>query len=218
VPADIPEVTGIGGTRFDEGNGTYWNADNDGTTKSSVRSYIPETSWNDSKTDSPAASGGGVSRFFGKPSWQTGPGVPADEARDVPDLALPASADHDGYLVYTTSRGETGWYVFGGTSAGAPAFSGILALLNHYLLAAGSQSKPGLGNINPRLYGLAASSAWAFHDISTGDNTVSATVCGGFLCSSPRTESVGYNAGTGYDLVTGLGSLDVFAFFSAWTN
>ena len=216
VPASIPEVTGVGGTRFNEGSGTYWNTSNDPNTKASAQSYIPEISWNDSTTNSPASSGGGVSQFFSKPAWQTGSGLPSDGARDVPDLAFPASADHDGYLVYTTSGSHTGWYVFGGTSAGAPAFSGVLALLNHYLLVNGDGSEIGLGNINARLYGLAGSASWAFHDITTGDNVVTATVCGGIFCSRQRTESVGYSAGKGYDQVTGLGSLDVVNFFDVW--
>ena len=212
VPASIPQVTAIGGTEFNEGSGTYWSSSNDSSTKASAQSYIPETSWNDSTTDSPAASGGGASKFFSKPSWQTGEGVPSDSARDVPDLAFPGSADHDGYMVYTTSGPDEGWYIIGGTSAGAPSFAGILALFNQYQLTNGYQSSAGLGNINPQLYSKASSSTWAFHDITTGDNSVTATC---LFCQS-TTNSVGYNAGTAYDQVTGLGSLDVFAFFRAW--
>jgi uncharacterized protein (TIGR03437 family) len=217
LPASIPEVTGVGGTTLNEGTGTFWNGSNDATTKASVRSYIPETAWNDSAADgTPAASGGGASTFFLKPSWQTGTGVPSDGARDVPDVAFPASADHDGYMVYTTSGRQTTWYIFGGTSAGAPTFSGILALLNHYLVANGYQSGGGLGNINTRLYQLAASAPSAFHDITTGDNVVSATACVGFRCSSASTVSVGYSTTTGYDQVTGLGSIDAYNFVTAW--
>jgi len=218
MPAAAPEITAIGGTTFNEDSDTYWSATNDSTKRASAQSYIPETSWNDSTTNSPAASGGGVSQIFSKPSWQTGNGVPSDDARDVPDLAFPASAQHDGYMVYTTSGTETGWYIFGGTSAGAPAFAGMLAVLNQYVVANGVQSNAGLGNVNRRLYDLASSASWAFHDLSTGDNTATAIVCGGFLCSAPYEKSVGYSAGTGYDLVTGLGSLDAFSFFLAWKN
>ena len=214
LPASIPEVTGVGGTELNEAGGTYWDATNNSTTKASARAYIPETAWNDSTTDSPAASGGGASRFFAKPSWQTGTGVPADGARDVPDVAFPGSADHDGYMVYTTSNRQTGWYVFGGTSAGAPVFSGMLALLNHYSTANGYQSNSGLGNVNTRLYNLAESVPSAFHDIITGDNTVTATVCSGFRCSSSSTQ--GYSANVGYDRVTGLGSIDIFSLVTGW--
>jgi len=168
--------------------------------------------------NSPAASGGGVSQIFTKPAWQTGIGVPSDGARDVPDVAFPASAQHDGYIVYTTSGTDTGWYIFGGTSAGAPAFSGLLALLNQYVVVNGYQSNAGLGNVNTRLYNLASSAPWAFHDITDGDNAATAIVCAGFLCSAPYEKSVGYSAGAGYDLVTGLGSLDAYSFFLAWKD
>jgi subtilase family serine protease len=218
MPAAVPEVTAIGGTTFNEDGGAYWSTTNDATTKASAQSYIPEKSWNDSTTNKPASSGGGVSEIFSKPSWQTGAGVPSDDARDVPDVSLPASAQHDGYMVYTSSGSESGWYIFGGTSAGAPAFSGMLALLNQYAVANGYQSNAGLGNVNPRLYELASSSSWVFHDVTTGDNTVTAVVCGGFLCSAPYKKSAGYDAGAGYDLVTGLGSLDAFSLFLAWKN
>jgi uncharacterized protein (TIGR03437 family) len=217
VPASIPEVTGVGGTAFNEGTGAYWNSSNNSTTKASVLSYIPETAWNDSVIDGePAASGGGASTFFSKPSWQTGTGVPSDGARDVPDVALPASADHDGYMVYSTSGRQTAWYVFGGTSAGAPTFSGMLALLNHYLVAHGYQSGSGLGNVNPQLYRLAVSTPGAFHDTVTGNNIVSAPACVGRRCSPGSTASVGYDTTAGYDQVTGLGSIDAYTLITAW--
>jgi subtilase family serine protease len=218
LPASIPEVTAVGGTEFNEGNGVYWNSSNDSKTKASARSYIPETSWNDSTKDNATASGGGASQLFPKPSWQTGNGVPSDSSRDVPDLAFPGSADHDGYIVYTSGGLNAGWYAFGGTSAGAPSFSAVLALLNQYLIANGYQSRSGLGNVNPNLYQFAISFPSAFHDISNGDNIVTASVCTDFLCGSTKTESVGYNAGAGYDQVTGLGSIDVYNFVTGWQN
>jgi uncharacterized protein (TIGR03437 family) len=217
LPASIPEVTGVGGTTFNEGTGTYWNSSNDSSTKVSVLSYIPETAWNDSAIDgTPSASGGGASVFFSKPSWQTGTGVPSDGARDIPDVALPASANHDGYMVYTTVSRQTGWYVFGGTSAGAPSFSGILALLNHYLVTNGFQPGGGLGNANPQLYRLATSAPGAFHDVASGDNMVSASACLGPRCSSLSTTPVGYAATAGYDQATGLGSIAASTFVTAW--
>jgi len=219
TPASIPEVTGVGGTEFSEGSGTYWNSSDNSTTLASALSYIPETSWNDSTVNNPAASGGGASAFFKKPSWQTGLGVPADGARDVPDIALPASPNHDGYMVYTTSgsgrQSSAGWQVFGGTSFGAPTFSGILTLLNSYLVKNGYQRYAGLGNVNTQLYGFAASTPSAFHDITTGNNIVTSDTCSGRRCPTGST-SVGYNAGVGYDQVTGLGSLDVYNFVTAW--
>ena len=117
-------------------------------------------------------------------------------------------------MVYTASGIEEGWFIFGGTSAGAPAFAGVLALLNQSQVANGHQSNAGLGNINTKLYSLASSSSSAFHDATTGNNTVTATC---IFCSS-AIKSVGFAAGTGYDQVTGLGSLDVYAFFTIWNN
>ena len=88
LPAGIPEVTGVGGTEFNEGSGSYWGSTNDGNHASAL-SYIPETTWNDTATDgTPSASGGGASVFFAKPAWQTGTGVPDDGARDVPDVRI----------------------------------------------------------------------------------------------------------------------------------
>lgn len=204
LPASIPEVTGVGGTEFNEGSGQYWSPTND-STQSSALSYIPETSWNDSAEDGqPSASGGGTSIVFSKPSWQTGPGVPNDNWRHVPDLALTASDDHDPYLVYI--QGD--FYLVGGTSAPTPAFAGLLALLNQYLVSSGIQSAAGVGNLNPKLYSIAQSVSGVFHDITTGNNIVTVN------CTCNATP-VGYTAGVGYDQVTGLGSVDAYAFINA---
>jgi subtilase family serine protease len=102
----------------------------------------------------------------------------------------------------------------GGTSVAAPTFAGIVALLNQYLISNGFQTKPGVGNVNPRLYAMAQSVPSAFHDITTGNNIVNA-------CSNPRgctVGSVGYSAGPGYDPVTGWGSLDVFNLITGWSQ
>src|SRR5271165_6535013 len=216
LPASVPEVTAVGGTTFDEGSGTYWSSTNS-STKASALSYIPEVTWNDSSENgSPASSGGGASQFFSKPSWQTGTGVPNDGARDVPDVAFPASADHDGYLVYTSDGVVTGWNVIGGTSASAPAFSGVLTLLNQYLVSNGYQSSSGLGNINSSLYPLASSTPSAFHDITSGNNAVEVDVC--IFAACAVTKSSGYSAGAGYDQTTGLGSVNGYTFITSWQS
>jgi len=212
TPASVPEVTGVGGTEFNEGSGVFWNATND-PNSASVLSYIPETTWNDSVADgTPSASGGGKSIMFSKPTWQTGPGVPADNARDVPDVSLNASADHDGYMVYTGGQLQ----IYGGTSVPTPMFGGIATLLNQYLVSSGTQSSPGLGNINPHLYALAQTNPGAFHDVTTGNNIVTVN-CGRRrgICSNP---AVGYNAGVAYDQATGLGSIDVNNFITGWSG
>ena len=211
APASIPEVTGVGGTEFDEGGGTYWNTSN-GPTGSSVMSYIPEKVWNDSTTNDPAAGGGGVSVVFTKPAWQAGAGVPNDGARDVPDVSLSASASHDGYLMFTGGQLQA----VGGTSVSAPIFAGMASLINHYLVSNQVQAAPGLGNMNPRLYSLAQLSPDVFHDIVNGNNIVAIT------CTSRQRNctagNYGYSAGPGYDLASGLGSVDALRLVSAWNG
>ena len=207
LPAAVPLVTGVGGTEFIEGGGSYWNSTNSATHASAL-SYIPETTWNDSSEDGlPSASGGGLSTYFPKPSWQTGAGVPSDGARDVPDVSLAASPDHDGYQIVTGGS----FQIYGGTSVGPPQFAGIAILLNQYLVSNGFQAGAGLGSMNPALYSL-ASVTGVFHDITTGNNMV--IPCQGTRgCNLP---AIGYNAGVGYDLVTGIGTVDVYNLVTAW--
>jgi subtilase family serine protease len=163
VPAAYAEVTGIGGTTFSEGSGSYWNSSNNSYNGSAL-SYIPEVVWNDtSSAGELAAGGGGKSILFTKPSWQSATGVPSDGARDVPDISLDASNYHDGYLYCSedSSTGITGscsngfrdanntyLTVAGGTSFGAPIFSGILTMSNQW------KAQTGQGNINAPLYYL----------------------------------------------------------------
>jgi uncharacterized protein (TIGR03437 family) len=207
-PASIPEVTGVGGTMFNEGSGTYWSSSNDPNLVSAM-SYIPEISWNDATaSDGLLKSGGGASSLFSKPLWQTGPGVPNDSARDVPDISFTAGSSHDGYVFISSGN----LVVVGGTSAATPAFAGILALLNHYLTANGKLSRSGLGNINPILYRMAQSVPDTFHDITTGDNFVPCEQ-GSPGCVNG---SLGFSAGPGYDQVTGLGSVDAFKLATNW--
>jgi uncharacterized protein (TIGR03437 family) len=210
LPASFPEVTGVGGTMFAEGSGTYWAG---GSTKAAptALSYIPETGWNDTKPGGLlAASGGGASKLFARPAWQKGPGVPTVNTRLVPDVSFAASWDRNFYVVVV--NGETWWW--GGTSAATPFFAGVVSILNQYLMSAGVQAKPGLGNINPKLYELAQTTSGVFHDITTGNNIVPCKT-GTPDCS---TGQYGFNAGPGWDPVTGLGSLDVHRFVLAWAG
>lgn len=249
IPASIPEVTGAGGNEFTGDAATcpsagcsnntapadppYWSGSGNGSdTVSSALEYIPEIAWNDTTFDIAnggglSASGGGASAvangFFAKPSWQTGAGVPSDGARDVPDISVTSSADHDGYLVCSEDGNATScssgfrngaggsFDIVGGTSAAAPTFSAILALLNQYF---GAASGVGLAPVNPTLYALATSSPSAFHDITSGDNKVPCTAPS-TNCPTGTTE-IGFAAGPGYDQVTGLGSVDGYALAQAW--
>ena len=97
IPASFPEVTAMGGTMFNEAGGQYWRASNDAS-QGSAMSYIPEAVWNETGAGGLLASGGGPSIFFPKPAWQVAPGVPDDNARDVPDISFSAAGNHDPYL------------------------------------------------------------------------------------------------------------------------
>lgn len=204
----IPEITGVGGTQFDESGGTYWSTTN-AANFSSALSYIPEIAWNESSANGLGSTGGGLSTIFPKPAWQVGPGVPADNARAVPDISL-ASSGRNGYRVYY--GGAT--HVFGGTSASAPALAGIFAILNQYWIGRGFTTF-GQGNVNPQLYRLAASNPEAFHDVTGGNNVV---LCATGTRDCPESGSYGYAAGPGYDMATGLGSVDANALVLAWGN
>jgi uncharacterized protein (TIGR03437 family) len=210
-PAGIPEITAVGGTEFDDGGGTsYWAANNTANGSSAV-SYVPERTWNTALLRNDlSAGGGGPSVAFSKPNWQTGPGVPTDNARDVPDVSFASSPLHYAYIIYS---GGLLIHV-GGTSAASPSFAGVLGLLNQYLVSNGGQSQAGLGNINPMLYRLAQSTADVFHDITAGDNRVPCEQ-GSPGCGSG---GMGYAAGPGYDLATGLGSVDAYHLVTEWKS
>ncbi len=208
-PAVMPEVTGVGGTGFVEGTGTYWNTTNASGTNGSAVSYIPEAAWNESSTSGLGSTGGGASALYSKPVWQNGPGVPDDSVRDVPDVSLSA-AIHDGYLVLY----EGSLYTAGGTSCGTPSMAAILGLLNQYQVTNKFQKVPGLGNVNPQLYRLAQSAPTAFHDVTAGNNIVQCAQ-GSPDCLAG---SFGYSAVAAYDLATGLGSVDANNFVTMWNT
>jgi uncharacterized protein (TIGR03437 family) len=210
APSSIPEITGMGGTQFDDQGGSYWGASNNANGASAL-GYIPERVWNDGTLGQIGGGGGGASAVFPRPSWQTGPGVPAGSARLVPDLALSSSGQHVGYLVYSA-----GLFPVGGTSAAAPVMAGVAALLNQYLVSTKAIPQPGLSNINPTLYRIAASSTAAevFHDIVNGDN--------GVACASGTPDCIngyfGRYAAPGYDMATGLGSINAYNLVHTWSG
>ena len=229
-PSSSPFVTSAGGTQFsgDVSNAsTYWNSSN-ATNNSSAKTYIPEQPWNETTAsgalDAGGSGGGGASGFFSKPAWQMGLGVPNDSSRDIPDVSLNAAAQHDGYVVcsqggfngepactngFVSSSGQAN--VFGGTSFVAPSLAGILALVEQHL------GTGALGNIGSTLYGLAngPTASSILHDIITGNNSVA---CAQGTPNCPNGGSIGYNAATGYDLATGLGTLDVNMLVTNWAS
>jgi len=196
-----PNSTCVGGTQFNDAAAPslYWATTNTANYGSAL-SYIPELAWNGSAGTSGGsglwASGGGASGIYSKPVWQAGIGVPSDGHRDVPDVSLNA-AIHDAYLFVLNGQ----LYLVGGTSAATPTLAGILAMT---VERAGAR----LGNVNPKLYGLAANQGnggpAVFHDITGGNNSVPGLS--------------GFNAGPGYDLATGLGSVDAFQLVNHWSD
>ena len=140
LQASTPFTIAAGGTQFNENghDSTYWNSTNDPFTFASAKSYIPENVWNETCTTqcatgaAPLASGGGgVSTFFSKPSWQAGvSGIPNDGHRDIPDISLSA-ASHDPYILCFEGSCQSGSALgISGTSASAPSFAGMIALVN----------------------------------------------------------------------------------------
>jgi Pro-kumamolisin, activation domain/Bacterial Ig-like domain (group 3) len=207
--ASTPYNVAVGGTQFDDTDNpsAYWSATSDPVTWLSALGYIPEKVWNESINDPYSstllAAGGGVSTLYTKPNWQTAAGVPNDGKRDIPDFSLSASV-HDGYLVCLyggCNYGEDYFYYFGGTSASSPAAAGIMALVNQKM---GGQRQ---GVANFVFYRLAAIPG-VYHDTTKGDNKVP-DANGQF--------TLGYSAGTGYDLATGLGSFDASALVNNWS-
>jgi subtilase family serine protease len=183
-------------------------------------------------TNNTALNTGSCISGYSKPSWQHGAGVPADGVRDLPDVSLMAGNNfyNATWLVCddTTNLdsglanncavqpdGSFNYTAFGGTSTSAPAFAGILALVE--------QSTGGrLGQAAAQLYNLynGSHAAAIFHDVTQGNNSVSCKQ-GGPNCAQDTAgyyfES-GYNATTGYDLATGLGSVDAVQLISYWAT
>ncbi len=195
-----PYSTCVGGTEFNDSSnpGAYWSSTSNPVTEASALQYIPEVVWNESGL-MPGGSdlwsgGGGVSSIYAKPTWQTGPGVPADGMRDVPDVSATA-AGHDGYAIYLNNQ----LYSVGGTSAATPSLAGVMAMV---VEKTGARQ----GNANPTLYSLAASQqsggTAVFHDVTTGNNSVPGLT--------------GFSAGAGYDQGSGVGSVDAAMLVNNW--
>jgi subtilase family serine protease len=171
-PASDPLVTAVGGTRLVA----------DGLTGA----YGSESGWNE--PDFAAASGGGLSVLYGAPLYQALQHLPS---RGVPDIAYNGAIVGGVLILWSSSGfGENLVFTIGGTSAGSPQWAGLTAL-------AGQLAHGRTGQLNPRLYGLAATPAYGalFHDITEGDNTYHGEV-----------EVAGFPALPGWDAVTGLGS------------
>src|SRR5712692_7985218 len=147
--------------------------------------YGGEQVWNEPSFG--VATGGAPSLLFGVPSYQAGLGLTSRG----PDVDYNAAID-GGVLVVYGGFGSPVLFIVGGTSAGSPQWAGIIALANQ---ARAGASKGPIGDLNPVLYAIYHSSRYAtdFHDITVGNDQLVGS-------------SVGFSAGTGYDLASGIGS------------
>jgi subtilase family serine protease len=182
LPASDPLVLGVGGTSL--------------TASPVTGAYISETVWNAPELPENGASGGGFSHMFARPAYQDGvPGIGG--TRGVPDVAADAEGSTGMALAFSAPNGSYWLIGAGGTSAGAPFWAGLIAL-------ADQEAGHPLGFVNPAIYQIARGPLYhkAFHDITTGNNTV---VLGS---ASPPVTVTGYQAGPGWDPVTGWGTPD----------
>ncbi len=190
-PASSPWVTGVGGTNL------MLNAANQ---------ILSQVVWNDRKIQAGSAAGGGLSRLFGRPSYQNG--VVHVNHRGVPDVSMLADII-PGYAIFCSARGECNpnrpWTTVGGTSAATPLLAGGMALVDQQLR---SHKRQDLGLANPLLYRLGRSSEAhsVFWDVLGFSNDVGPDIGGNHrplgCCTAHR----------GYDLASGWGSVDLAHF------
>ncbi len=180
-PASSAYVTSVGGTTF--------SANING-------SYPGEVAWTYSASNcptlnnpqAPVGSGGGYSKLFNRPKWQSGTGLAKNGKRGYPDIAADADPSTGAYVCYGQSPPSCN--SIGGTSLASPLWAGMLGDVNQYLQ---QQSQPLLGLIDPTLYSLATHQRTytPFHDITSGTNGQ-------------------YQASMAWDAVTGWGSPDLY--------
>ena len=202
-PASDPLVTGVGGTELHAADFCLTQLGCDPTANPAPGTYLGEIGWNegppfgDFQTSFGAteASGGGFSTVWKEPAYQQGT-LNGGKQRAVPDVAYNGAILH-GVLTRLDIPGlAPGMYRFGGTSCGAPQWAALTAIADQ---AAGHD----YGFINSALYKIGQGGKYgtAFNDITTGNNSAEE-----FDNSNNAVIVNGFNAGTGWDAVTGLGS------------
>jgi subtilase family serine protease len=196
-PATDPLVTAVGGTQLAlDTTGNRNTADvvwNDGN------NYALLNALTGSPDPTGIATGGGTSSVFGRPSYQNGVARIAGNHRGIPDISMSAACSGL-VLTYNSFRGEqSGWYAACGTSEATPLFAGIVAL-------ADQMAGHSLGLINPALYTLSAEHAPGVVDVTSGNNSVT------FTQNNTIYTVRGYSAGPGYDLASGVGTVDAALF------
>ncbi len=196
-PPSDPLVTGVGGTQL------HLNASGARTAPDSVwndgyNRHLDQTFFGNSGPDA-AATGGGRSIDFPRPSYQHSVAKVVQTARGVPDISMSAACNGAVDLYESFPGVAAGWYLSCGTSESAPLFAGIVALADQ---VAGHP----LGLINPALYDLSADKAPGISDITSGSNTVS------FLNGQSVVTVPGFSARPGYDLASGVGTVNAARF------
>ncbi len=204
-PDSDPLVTGVGGTQL------HLNAQG-GQTR-------PATVWNDTfsaptnefifgdQGPNPLAGGGGKSTVFPRPKYQSSVRKVVGGSRGVPDISM-SGACNGAADMYQSFKGQAaGWYPTCGTSEATPEFSGIVALAEQV-------AHKTLGLINPDLYLMSLVRARGLADVTIGNNTVS------FPQAGRRHRVTGFAAMPGYDLASGVGTVNAPAFVPelAWLS
>jgi subtilase family serine protease len=192
-PDSDPLVTGVGGTQL------HLNATGRRTAKDSVwnDTYDPATQQYIFGTDppNPLAGGGGKSLIFARPSYQNSVRSVVGPQRGVPDISMSGACD-GAVNVYQSFAGQpAGWYPTCGTSEATPLFAGIVALADQV-------ARHPIGLINPALYALSGAHAPGIVDVTSGNNTVS------FEQNGKLYTVKGFTATRGYDLASGVGTVD----------
>jgi subtilase family serine protease len=191
-PDSDPWVTGVGGTQLKESGGKYtsvaWN---------DTYNQASDLYWGGSTDPDPLASGGGKSEFFARPSYQNSVKSVTGGKRGVPDIAMSGACNGAVNIYSSFTPGQAGWSLTCGTSEATPEFAAIVALADQ---VAGHP----LGLLNPTLYKLLAERAPGLVDVTSGNNTVSF-----YQGTATKPHKVaGYQARKGYDLVTGVGTVN----------
>jgi subtilase family serine protease len=178
-PSTDPLVTSVGGTQL--------------TLDDAGNRLAPDVVWNDGY----GAGGGGVSSVFSRPGFQDGVRNVVGGRRGTPDVSLSAAVDGAVVFYYTFLPGHEGYHLVGGTSESTPEFAGIVAMADQV-------AHHRLGLINGQLYDLLRGRPSGIVDVTIGNNTF-----GPFTNSDGNTYTVvGYNARPGYDLASGVGTID----------
>jgi subtilase family serine protease len=196
-PASDPLVTAVGGTHLDlDSSGNRNSAD---TVWNDTYSKNANQLVNGSNGPNPLGTGGGKSAVFARPSYQSKVRGITGGHRGLPDISMSAACSGAVNLYQTFGGQPPGWYAACGTSESSPLFAGIVALADQ---VAGHR----LGLINPALYRLASQHAPGLVSVRSGNNTVS------FRQGGKRHTVRGYGARVGYNLATGVGTINAQLF------